>query len=263
MLTKWPTPPFTCFSFYSRDRSSHQILNELFRIATKPEQGPVVLVNTYEGPEKVIRAAKLLYDSDLILNAPAAVSLAFQLEEVAEKNKSAYLTNKWLDHGCISPTAKLWTSGEAFDGPKPDEMREAGWGFAHSFFLRLCRELRPSLAALGIEEDLQTPRELIDKPDGSCFASFYLSSEFGAEVEQDISAILQDAYREKLPDGVYYSTYERVNAGRINLTSPGRYSVSQEVANYLSRLFRTLGITDDNRDVYPPSAEEGRPAGDS
>ncbi len=154
--------------------------------------------------------------------------------------------DEYVIYTSISPEAAavdrhpiaIWTEGWMFTKPLDSEYekttRTAGRR-AYRRLLELIDIVRPSYAALTVENALECPTDLRRDPRTYAFTDFYISRSYiGADNLRGIVRLFEEAYTEPTADGVYISCYQAFNPEGRKVDSAAASYKSTEVARLIA-----------------------------
>ena len=147
-----------------------------------------------------INVEKVAINDAIGISKSAAEILTYDIfysEEATQKDKRPIL---------------ILTEGEMFSGPEilrqmygEEKIRQAGLK-VYQRFKSLVQQLNPSYASINIECSLKCPTDLQIDWRSFAFSDFFVSQDFFDQSNLNIlSNIFEDAYQEKLDNGIYFS----------------------------------------------------------
>jgi len=100
----------------------------------------------------------------------------------------------------------------------------------------VCTDLNPDYAAILNENSLPSPHDLEPETADYYFSDFYVcSSAYGTNTISKIEAMYDDSYLERLPGGIYVSSYHVYNPKRITIDRRNTNRRSRKVAALLKK----------------------------
>jgi hypothetical protein len=135
-----------------------------------------------------------------------------------------------------NPSISIRGEGWVFSTPGQEKQARKAGRHCYEKFIEICSALDPDYASILNEDSLPCSYDLANGVGKRCFANFFVSARaYDAKVVSVIEHLFSDAYLERLPNGIYVSTWSYFNPGATTIERKIAIERSAKVAGLLGR----------------------------
>jgi|GEM_PF-2599978 len=132
---------------------------------------------------------------------------------------------------CDNPPIAVVGEGWALSTPGYENMAKKLGKQCYQKFVEMCSALDPDYAAILNEDSLPSSYDLGRGRGKECFSDFFVSERaYGSEYVSELLRVYEDAYTERLPTGVYVSTWAVFNPRQLGIDRGIAFARSAGVA---------------------------------
>jgi hypothetical protein len=135
-----------------------------------------------------------------------------------------------------NPSISIRGEGWVFSTPGQEKQAKKAGRHCYQKFTEICDDLDPDFASILNEDSLPCAYDLAGGAGKRCFANFFVSARaYDAKVISVIEHLYSDAYIERLPNGIYVSTWSYFNPHATTIERQFALERSAKVAGLLAR----------------------------